>query len=62
MKKPTVLVMMDGYGIAPAEGNAEAVANTANLDFAISFLKQEMERVELLGVTKLVLHPGTQRD
>ena len=32
MKKPTVLVIMDGYGIAPAEGNAEAVANTANLD------------------------------
>ena len=32
MKKPTVLVIMDGYGIAPAEGNAEAAANTSNLD------------------------------
>ena len=35
------------------------LANTANLDFAISFLKQEIERVEKLGVTKLVLHPGS---
>lgn len=34
-------------------------ANTANLDFAISFLRQELERVEQLGVTKLVLHPGS---
>ena len=34
-------------------------ANTANLDFAISFLRQEIERVEQLGITKLVLHPGS---
>ncbi|MBQ2409521.1 MAG: deoxyribonuclease IV [Bacilli bacterium] len=34
-------------------------ANTANLDFATSFLRQEIERVEALGVTKLVLHPGS---
>lgn len=34
-------------------------ANSANLDFAISFLRQEIERVEKLGVTKLVLHPGS---
>lgn len=34
-------------------------ANSINLDFAISFLKQEIERVEKLGVTKLVLHPGS---
>ncbi len=34
-------------------------ANTANLDFAISFLRQELDRVEQLGVTKLVLHPGS---
>lgn len=33
--------------------------NTDNLDFAISFLRQEIERVEQLGVTKLVLHPGS---
>jgi len=34
-------------------------ANTANLDFAISFLRQELDRVEQLGITKLVLHPGS---
>lgn len=35
------------------------LANTANLDFAISFLQQELDRVEQLGITKLVLHPGS---
>ncbi len=34
-------------------------ANTANLDFAINFLRQELDRVEQLGVTKIVLHPGS---
>lgn len=34
-------------------------ANTANLEFSTSFLRQEIERVEALGVTKLVLHPGS---
>lgn len=34
-------------------------ANTANLDFAINFLRQELDRVEQLGITKLVLHPGS---
>ena len=33
--------------------------NPEKLDFAISFLKQEIERVESLGVTKIVLHPGS---
>lgn len=33
MKKPTILVIMDGYGIAPAgKENAVASANTPNLD------------------------------
>ncbi len=34
-------------------------ANNKNEDFNISFLKQEIKRVEELGVTKLVLHPGS---
>jgi deoxyribonuclease-4 len=34
-------------------------ANTANLDFAVSFLKQEIDRVTQLGVSKIVLHPGS---
>lgn len=34
-------------------------ANTANIDFAISFLKQEIDRVEELGLTGIILHPGS---
>lgn len=34
-------------------------ANSANRDFCISFLRQEIDRVESLGVTKMVLHPGS---
>ena len=32
MKKPIILIIMDGYGIAPPEGNAIAAANKPNLD------------------------------
>ncbi len=32
MKKPTILIIMDGYGINQPEGNAIAAANTPNLD------------------------------
>ena len=34
-------------------------ANSKNFDFNVSFLKQEIKRVEKLGVDKLVLHPGS---
>ena len=34
-------------------------ANSKNRDFNISFLRQEVSRVEKLGITKLVLHPGS---
>ena len=34
-------------------------ANGKNRDFNISFLRQEISRVEKLGITKLVLHPGS---
>lgn len=33
--------------------------NGANYDFAIQFLKQELKRVEELGISKLVIHPGS---
>lgn len=33
--------------------------NNENFDFAVKFLKQEIKRVEELGMTKLVLHPGS---
>ena len=32
MKKPLVLMILDGFGIAPTEGNAIAAANRPNLD------------------------------
>lgn len=35
------------------------LANPKNLDFSVRFLKEEIERVERLGLTKLVLHPGS---
>lgn len=35
------------------------LANADNADFSTRFLKQEIERVEMLGFTKLVLHPGS---
>ena len=34
-------------------------ANSENFDFNVSFLKGELERVEQLGVKKIVLHPGS---
>lgn len=35
------------------------LANPKNYDFNIEFLKEEIRRVEQLGVNKLVLHPGS---
>ncbi|MGN1028632.1 MAG: deoxyribonuclease IV [Bacilli bacterium] len=35
------------------------LCNDEKFDFSVSFLKQEIERCEQLGITKLVLHPGS---
>lgn len=35
------------------------LANRKNLDFGISFLKEELERCSKLGIKYLVLHPGS---
>ena len=35
------------------------LANSNNFDFNVRFLKEELSRVESLGVDKLVLHPGS---
>jgi len=35
------------------------LANDKNFDFNVKFLKEEISRVESLGVEKLVLHPGS---
>lgn len=42
-------------------GHAPYIVNLCNdekFDFSVSFLKQEVERCNMLGITKLVLHPG----
>ncbi|MBR3162418.1 MAG: deoxyribonuclease IV [Bacilli bacterium] len=38
------------------------LCNDKNFDFSVSFLKQEVIRCEELGMTKLVLHPGSSVD
>ena len=35
------------------------LANKKNEEFNISFLKEEIKRVQLLGLSKIVLHPGS---
>jgi len=35
------------------------LCNPKNFDFSVSFLKQEVERCERLGIRNLVLHPGS---
>lgn len=35
------------------------MANIENYDFNVSFLNQELERVKKLGITKMVIHPGS---
>ena len=38
------------------------LCNDKNFEFSVSFLKQEVIRCESLGLTKLVLHPGSSVD
>lgn len=35
------------------------LCNDEKFEFSVNFLRQEMERCEQLGITKLVLHPGS---
>ena len=35
------------------------LANANNFDFNVKFLKEELKRVKILGISKLVLHPGS---
>ena len=35
------------------------LANMNNFDFSVSFLKQEVKRCSILGINKMVLHPGS---
>lgn len=38
------------------------LCNDKNFEFSVSFLKQEVIRCETMGLTKLVLHPGSSVD
>lgn len=33
--------------------------NADNFNFAVSFLKQEIKRCEMLGISKIIIHPGS---
>ena len=35
------------------------LANINNFDFSVSFLEQEIKRCSMLGINKMVLHPGS---
>lgn len=52
----------NGINIENVVVHAPYIINLANpntTDFAVNFLKEEIKRVETLGVSKLVLHPGS---
>ena len=56
--------MMEENGINPVNVIVHApyiinLANANNLDFNVRFLKEEIKRIEQLGFTKVVLHPGS---
>ena len=58
-------IMFNGKRNKIIENNSNFLFDFLNLcnyekfDFSVSFLKQEIERCEQLGITKLVLHPGS---
>jgi len=60
-KKALILMKENDIDINNVIVHAPYIINLANDDnaFAISFLKEEIKRTEKLGITKLVLHPGS---
>ena len=61
-KEAINLMKENGIDINNVIVHAPYIINLANpntLDFAINFLKEEIKRVEALGVSKIVLHPGS---
>jgi 2,3-bisphosphoglycerate-independent phosphoglycerate mutase len=48
MKRPLILTIMDGYGLAPAENNAIAKANTPNIDKIFS--ENPITQIEASGL------------
>lgn len=58
-KEAINLIKQNNIDISNIIVHAPYIINMASsLDFAPTFLKQEIKRVESLGMTKLVLHPG----
>lgn len=56
--------LMNDSGICPSNVIVHApyivnLANEKNFEFSISFLRDEIKRVEQLGFDKIVLHPGS---
>ncbi len=62
-QKAYLLMKENGIDLNNVIVHAPYIINLANseknYDFAINFLKEEIRRVEKLGVSKLVLHPGS---
>ena len=59
-KKGLNLMKENNIDINNVVVHAPYIINMAsNNDFAVTFLKEEIKRVEQLGMTKLVLHPGS---
>ena len=62
-KQAEILMEQNGINKENIIVHAPYIINLANdqknYDFAVSFLKQEIKRVEKLGIKYLVLHPGS---
>ena len=63
-KKAYDLMKMNNIDLSKVIVHAPYIVNLANPDtekhyFAINFLKQEIKRCEGLGISKMVLHPGS---
>ena len=59
-KEGKELMLKNNIDINNVIVHAPYIINMASQnDFAVTFLKQELKRVESLGMTKLVLHPGS---
>ena len=62
LKEAKILMEQNGIDINNVVVHAPYIinlANSKNFDFNVSFLKQEIDRCELLSIKRLVIHPGS---
>ncbi len=62
IKEANELLTQEGMDLKNIIVHAPYIINLANpktSEFAVQFLKEEIKRVEKLGITKIVLHPGS---